>query len=168
MAGIMSEGSATRAQSTLSVETTHVQVLYPFHPLHGITLQLVRRPKRGDGVVTVLDAVGKRLKIPVWMLLPDCADIQVAETPNLNKEALVGLADLLNIRLSAANKNHDNLLETVVAGRKGGERGATAASGTHDKQGKRGSAHRSKGADRTDRSHGAHSGDGISSSRRKS
>jgi hypothetical protein len=27
-----------------------VQVFYPFHPLHEAVLQVVRRPKRGDGV----------------------------------------------------------------------------------------------------------------------
>ena len=64
------------AHNTLSAETTHVQVFYPFHPLHGATLQVVRRPKRGDGAVSVIDPTGKRLKIPVWMLLPECAEIK--------------------------------------------------------------------------------------------
>ena len=45
MPGIMSEGSGICAHNTPSPETTHVHVLYPFHPLHGSTLQIVRKPK---------------------------------------------------------------------------------------------------------------------------
>jgi cyanate lyase len=39
-----------------------VQVFYPFHPLYGSTLKILRRPKRGDGSVSVIDGSGKRLK----------------------------------------------------------------------------------------------------------
>ena len=78
MPGIMSEGSHIHAHNTLSAENTEVQVFYPFHPLHGATLQMVRRSKRGDGAVSVTDPTGKRLKIPVWMLLPDCTQIKVS------------------------------------------------------------------------------------------
>ena len=49
---------AIRAHNTLSAENTHVQVYYPFHPLHGAILQVVRRPKRGDGAVSVMDPTG--------------------------------------------------------------------------------------------------------------
>ena len=65
MPGIMSEGSGTRAHNTLSPETTHVHVFYPFHPLRGATLQIVRKPKRGDGAVSIIEPAGRRLKIPV-------------------------------------------------------------------------------------------------------
>ncbi|HEY4959409.1 MAG TPA: hypothetical protein VII29_01010, partial [Terriglobales bacterium] len=55
---------------TLSADKTDVQVFYPFHPLHGVTLRILRRPERGDGAVCVMDPAGRRLKIPIWMLLP--------------------------------------------------------------------------------------------------
>src|SRR5260370_121201 len=74
----------TRGHNTLSAETTHVEVFYPFHPLHGATLQIVRRPKRGDGAVSIIDPTGRRLKIPVWMLLPECAEIKITERPRLS------------------------------------------------------------------------------------
>ena len=44
-----------RAHNTLSAETTHVQVFYPFHPLQGVLLQIVRKPKRGDGAVSIIE-----------------------------------------------------------------------------------------------------------------
>ena len=66
---------AILTHNTLSADTTHVQVFYPFHPLHGYSLRVVRRPKRGDGAVSVVDPAGKRLKIPVWMLLSECASV---------------------------------------------------------------------------------------------
>ena len=70
MPGIMSEGSGTHPHNTLSADNSAVQVFYPFHPLHGSTLQILRGPKRGDGAVCVMDPAGRRLKIPVWMTVP--------------------------------------------------------------------------------------------------
>jgi hypothetical protein len=62
------EDDDTHAHNTLSPEDGKVQVFYPFHPLQGATVQILRRPKREDGAVSVIDRSGKRLKIPVWML----------------------------------------------------------------------------------------------------
>ena len=76
----------THAHNTLSPDNTDVQVFYPFHPLHGATLRILRRPKRGDGAVCVMDPAGRRLKIPVWMLSRECAEIVISEQPHLGKE----------------------------------------------------------------------------------
>ena len=128
------------AHNTLSVENTSVQVFYRFHPLHNATLQVVRRPKRGDGAVSVIDPTGRRLKIPVWMLLPDFAEIKITERPHLSKEALLSLSLSLSSLLSLPDPEghvHDNLLQTVVDGCKGGERTATTTSGSEDPKGRR-------------------------------
>jgi hypothetical protein len=41
-----------------------------------------------------MDAAGRRLKIPIWMLLPECAEIIDLQRPHLGKQALLsaGLA----------------------------------------------------------------------------
>jgi len=65
------EGDGNHAHNTLSAETQRVRIFYPFHPLHGLNLQVIRKGKRGDGAVCVRDPAGKRLKIPAWMLTPD-------------------------------------------------------------------------------------------------
>src|SRR5437764_12666988 len=98
----------TPAHNTLSAESTRVQVFYPFHPLHGAALQILRRPKRGDGAVSVIDPAGRRLKIPVWMLLPECAGIRMSRRPHLGKEALLSLASLIASQLAANDRVHDN------------------------------------------------------------
>src|SRR6202020_1283993 len=77
--GSADAGEATAAHNTLSADTTHVRVFYPFHPLHGYSLRVTRRPKRGDGAVSVIDPAGKPLKIPVWMTFSDAAEITVSE-----------------------------------------------------------------------------------------
>jgi hypothetical protein len=138
-----------------------VQVFYPFHPLRDAVLRVVRRPKRGDGAVAVMDAAGKRLKIPVWMLSPECAAMAITEEPHLSCESLLSLASLLSTQLHAAEQIRDNLLQTVVDGRKGGQHSATTTIGPGDRKAKRGRAHGRKGANRTNRSHGPHSGDGL-------
>jgi hypothetical protein len=91
----------THAHNTLSADNTDVQVFYPFHPLHGVTLRILRRPKRGDGAVCVVDPAGRRLKIPIWMLLPECAEITISQRPHLGKQALLSLASLIASQLDS-------------------------------------------------------------------
>ena len=157
-----------RAHNTLSAEITHIQVFYPFHPLHGATLQIVRKPERRDGAVSLIDPTGRRLKIPVWMLLPECAEIKITERPRLSMEALLSLTLLLPTpHNSEKNTGRDTLLQTAVDGCEGGRRGATTISGPDDPKSKRSRADGRKGTRRTDRSHGPYSGGGVSSGGRK-
>src|SRR6516164_4925104 len=106
MPGIMSEGSGTHPHNTLSADNTAVHVFYPFHPLHGVTLQILCRPRRGDGAVCVMDRAGRRLKIPVWMLLPECAEIKISQHPHLGKQALLSLATLITSQLDFKDRVH--------------------------------------------------------------
>src|SRR6201987_6221150 len=94
-------GDGTHAHNTLSADNTDVQVFYPFHPLHGVTLRILSRPKRGDGAVCVMDAAGRRLKIPIWMLFPECAEITISQRPRLGKQALLSLASLIASQLDS-------------------------------------------------------------------
>ena len=158
-------GGGIRAHNAPSASATNVEVLYPFHPLHGAILQLIRRPKRGDGAVTVLDDNGRRLKIPTWMLSAEAADAGIAEQAYLSKHALQSLADLLAIRLPAEENNHDNLLPRVT-GPQGGQRGAVATSRRKDEQSS-GRARGQQDPQRGNRSDGPHSRSRISNSGRK-
>lgn len=147
------------AHNTLSADATHVEVFYPFHPLHGYRLRVLRRPKRGDGAVSIMDPAGKRLKIPVWMLSPAAANIKTTERALLSTEALLSLTSLLN-QPSVTGK-HDNLLPTSVDGCKGGHHAAaTTRKPGPNRRGTR--ARRCDGQSRTGRSHGSHSGNGFS------
>lgn len=151
--------AAIVAHNTLSADTTHVQVFYPFHPLHGYRLRVLRRPKREDGAVSVIDPAGKRLKIPVWMLSPGAANIKTTEQPLLSREVLLSLISLL-IQPSVTGK-HDNLLQTSVDGCKGGHHAAAATlKPGPNRRGTR--ARRRDGPSRTGRSHGSHSSDSLS------
>jgi hypothetical protein len=150
----------THAHNTLSAD--HVQVFYPFHPLHGATLQILRRPKREDGAVCVMDPAGRRLKIPIWMLLPECAEIKISQQPHLGKNALLSLASLSTSQLDFKDRVHDNLLQTRISGCEEGCRGATSTSGPDDRKGMRCRANGRSDTRRSDRSHGPGSGSGLS------
>ncbi len=63
--------------------------------MHDVTLRILRRPKRGDGAVCVLDPTGRRLKIPVWMLLPEAAEMKIEERAQLGRAALLSLTTLI-------------------------------------------------------------------------
>ena len=156
-----------RAHNTLSPETTHVHVFYPFHPLHDATLQIVRKPKRDDGAVSIIEPTGRRLKIPVWMLLPECAEIKITERPRLSREALLSLTLLLTTLHNPKDHGRDNLLQTSVDECEGGRRGATKTSGPDGSIPERSRADGRKDTRRPDRSHGPHSGGGVSSGGRK-
>jgi hypothetical protein len=160
------EDDDTHAHNTLSAEDAQVQVFYPFHPLHGVTVQILRKPKRGDGAVSVIDQVGKRLKIPVWMLSPDSSGAKISERVHFSKEALLSLTSLLLPRVDE-DRNHDNLLPTAVDGSKGGHGGAIGTIGPDGPGRKRNRARRCDSARRSSRSDGSHSGGGISGERRK-
>ena len=161
------EDDDTHAHSTLSAETTHAHVFYRFHPLYSSTLQIVRRPKRGDGAISVLDQTGRRLKIPVWMLSPESAGITISKQVHLSKQALLSLSTLL-FRHTGEERGHDNLLPTAVDECKGGHRGATGTIGPEDPGRMRNRARGCDRARRSGRSDGSHSGGGFSSKRRKS
>ena len=151
----------THAHNTLSADKTDVQVFYPFHPLHGVTLRILRRPERGDGAVCVMDPAGRRLKIPIWMLLPECAEITISQRPHLGKQALLSLASLIISQLDSKDPAHDNLRQTHVSGCEGG-RGGTSTSGPDDPKGMRCRANGRSDTRRSDRSHGPRSSNGLS------
>jgi hypothetical protein len=111
-----------------------------------VTLEVVRRPKRGDGAVSVRDQSGKRLKIPVWMLLPDSAAVTIADKPCLSKQALLALISLLSTSLHTDHEVEDNLLPKAVDRRKGGQHSAATTSGPDDPQRKRARTRGRKGA----------------------
>jgi hypothetical protein len=132
-----------------------------------LNLQVIRKPQRGDGAVSVVDPTGKRLKIPVWMLLPDSAQIKIAERAHLSREALLSLTSLLvPTQLNSKNSVHDSLTQAIVDKCKGGHR-ATSISGNDDP--KRGGprATQRNGTNRIGRAHGAHVGGGFSNGRRE-
>src|SRR5262252_5293194 len=149
----------THAHNTLSAD--HVRVLYPFHPLHGATLQILRRPKREDGAVCVMDPAGRRLKIPVWMLLAEWAEVKIWQQPHLGKHALLSLAALITSQLAFKDRVHDNLLQTRVSGCEEGRRDATSTAGPDDPKGMRCRATGRSDTRQSDRSHGPGSSSGL-------
>ena len=152
----------THAHNTLSPDNPDVQVIYPFHPLHGATLQTLRRPKRGDGAVCVIDPSGRRLKIPVWMLSWECAEMTISERPYLSKEALLTLATLIASQRDSEPRVHDDLLQTSVSECEGGHRGAASTSGPDDLKGMRRRVTGPSDTRRTHRSHGPRCSGGLS------
>src|SRR5256885_1894208 len=132
------------------------------HPLRCASLQILRRPKRGDGAVCVMDPAGRRLKIPIWMLLPECAEIKISQQPHLGKAALLSLASLITSQLDFKDRGHDNLPQTTVNCFEEGRRGATSTSGPVDPNGARCRANGRSDTRRSDRSHGPRSGSSLS------
>jgi hypothetical protein len=157
-------GGDTHGHSTLSADATEVRVFYPYHPLSGFSLQIQRRPKRGDGAVSVIDRHGRRLKIPMWMLSPGSADIPISLQASLSKESLLSLSTLLS---ALRQREHDNLQPIAVNSSEGGHRGATRTDGPDDPTRNPGRARKPDRSGRSGGSDGALSSSGISSRKRR-
>jgi len=84
-----------------------------------------------------MDPGGRRLKIPIWMLVPECAETMISERPHLSKEALLSLASLIASQPDSEDRGQHDLLQTPVSGCEGGRRGSTSASGPDDSKGTR-------------------------------
>ena len=54
-----------------------VTVHYPFHPLHDRRLEVLAWPRQAHNAVTVKHPDGQSLKIPLWMLQPEAADVRL-------------------------------------------------------------------------------------------
>jgi len=83
--------SALSNTSSLGQATIH----YPFHPLRGLKLDLLSRPRDPALPVTLRTPNGTSLKVPSWMLAAEASAAAVSEAPPaLSIEALLQLASL--------------------------------------------------------------------------
>jgi hypothetical protein len=121
-------------------------------------LRVLRKPKKSDGAVAVVDPIGKRLKIPAWMLSPVAGKAEIASQAYLSRESLLGLVTLLE----STGEKSDNLLQTS-ADKSKGDRDAATATAKPGSNRRRTRTRRSGGQSRTDRSHGTHFRDSVSS-----
>jgi len=109
-----------------------------------------------------MDPAGRRLKIPIWMLLPEYGEITISQRPHLSKQALLSLASLIASQLDSKDPVHDNLLQTTVNGCEGDRRGATSISGPDDPKGMRCRANGRSDTRRSDRSYSPRYSSGVS------
>jgi hypothetical protein len=109
-----------------------------------------------------MDPGGRRLKIPVWMLLRECAEIMISERPHLGKEALLSLASLIASQPDSEGRVQDDLLQTPESGCEGGHRGTTRTSGPDDSKRKRRGVDGRGDTRRSHQSHGPRCGGGLS------
>ena len=78
---------------------SRVTVHYPFHPLCGQRVEVVRAPRREDGAFTVVDPSGRHLKIPAWMVSRAAGEMKLSAQATIHARALVCLAELLDGRV---------------------------------------------------------------------
>ena len=54
-----------------------IKIYYPYHPYYGQELDIVYKPNRKEGLVTVHAPHGNQQKIPEWMLAPQAAEYTI-------------------------------------------------------------------------------------------
>ena len=88
-------GGPTGRHTTIS---SHVTVQYPFHPLQGCPIKVLRAaPRHGRGVVICEHPDGGAVQIPVWMLRPEASCAQVSSVPLFDLSALLLTAELIDL-----------------------------------------------------------------------
>ena len=72
---------------------------YQYHPLHGQEVEVVRAVRHGiDPSVVVRLGDGIQVAMPCWMLdVHKCAALKEEASPRVSIEALVALADLIDL-----------------------------------------------------------------------
>ncbi|MHB8970260.1 MAG: DUF5372 family protein [Pirellulaceae bacterium] len=75
-----------------------MRVYYPFHPLCGQDLKVLRTYCRSPDTVVVVDLSGRRLAVLRWMISPKTASCPLSTTATLSARPLLVLADLLELQ----------------------------------------------------------------------
>ena len=83
------------ATAARNASVLRLRVYYPFHPYFGRELEVIYKPNRSEGVVTVLGPHGSHRKIPVWMTEPDASDYNLSDQPYIQARALLAVRDLI-------------------------------------------------------------------------
>jgi len=78
---------------------SRVTIQYPFHPHHGIELEVAHRPHRADAPITVVAPDGIHLKVPAWMLSRAAARHSISTEAAVDPDALLELTELLRVAL---------------------------------------------------------------------
>jgi len=73
-----------------------VTMHYPFHPLHRQSLEVLTWPRQAHLPVTVRSPDGSMLKIPLWMLDPAVARVDLHHQVELSLPTLLALAALID------------------------------------------------------------------------
>jgi len=87
-----------------------VTVYYPFHPLRRQTLEVLTWPRQAHLSVTVRAPDGSALKIPLWMLEPCAARIELREQVELSLptwRALAALREAHSVALATSPEPRD-------------------------------------------------------------
>ena len=104
-----------------------VTVYYRFHPFHGkIVTVRRRRADQGDDGVVLVPPSGRSRVVPIWMLDPQAAQLDLCEHPRISKQALIELRMFVNVSL--------NSLDTVATGKSDPMRGAAVPVAENDQK----------------------------------
>jgi hypothetical protein len=88
------------------------RIYYPFHPFINQTFKILQRASGKSGQVTVELSAGKTLTLPLWMLQPEAALLQVGTTIDIPCSILLEIVDLLSANCSAFQPLSDALEHT--------------------------------------------------------
>jgi hypothetical protein len=74
---------------------SEIEINYPFHPLFGAKLKVVRNSITKNGTIFVDAPKGFCKEIPSWMTQPECRDYHISEFPHIDLKAILKAIELL-------------------------------------------------------------------------
>jgi hypothetical protein len=83
------------SKTTLNTLPPTVRIYYPFHPYAGKTFKVLQRARGKAEQVSVELSAGKALTLPLWMLQPEAAQLQISSNIDIPHTALLEVVDLL-------------------------------------------------------------------------
>ena len=80
-------------QNTIS---SKIKIYYPFHPLCGQELKVLRKSNHKDGSILIAAPSVFNKQIPLWMTEHQAACYRISEKPEICLKALLSLIELID------------------------------------------------------------------------
>ena len=86
---------AGAAKPQHNADVAKVRIHYPFHPFYGLEFELVHKPDKVYGIVTVFDGERNHRTVPLWMVQPESAAYALSQRAVVDARALLELSELI-------------------------------------------------------------------------
>lgn len=109
-------------RGSTSPHTTHdlhsARICYPFHPFHGVEVEVVRHVRRIESSVLIVKLPGgTQIALPEWMLTPQACDgMKKEDSPRIAIDALFDLRRLIDSQQNSRDPHGRSCAESPSGG----------------------------------------------------